>query len=311
MNTQGQQKSVGMCAAPAPDHSAQVKVEDQLHSSFHMEKPAGDSQQADLLQVMQDVTGRVIANSALHLRKRAAELCLEELKEYKRSKALNILTAPTERPGSDAPPSSSYLISAVPCGHVTDGSSALASKHGPLASNHTATHKVAQCEAAAPKLHQNSTAQKLSQLASVQDADSASIHKQSSMQATAARHRDMNGAELSAAASAVGLLHGMQASTGTGSADTFMMNMPHVIPSRSHAEAAAVQVQPHTEKQQWLSSPNQRGCMTSWPQGQSKPLLGPESWGSVTSTRAASYDQGKIGCAHSFPFSKQPCAVIW
>ena len=29
------------------------------------------------------MTGRVIANSALHLRKRAAKLCLEELKEYK------------------------------------------------------------------------------------------------------------------------------------------------------------------------------------------------------------------------------------
>jgi len=229
-----------------------------------------------------------------------------------RSKALNILTAPTERPGSDAQPSSSsYLISAVPCGHGIDGSSALASKHGPLASNHTATHTVAQCEAAAPRLQPNSTAQKLSQPASVQDADSASVHKQSSMQATAARRRDLNGAELSAAASTVGLLHGMQASAGTGRADTFTMNMPPVSPSRPHADAAAVQMQPYTEKQHWLSAPNQHGCVTSWPQGQSKPLLGPESWGSVTSTRAASYDQGKIGCAHRFPFSKQPCAVIW
>ncbi|KAL0047861.1 hypothetical protein WJX82_001776 [Trebouxia sp. C0006] len=78
-----------------------------MHSSFQAEKPgatARDTQQADLLQVMQDMTGRVIANSALHLRKRAAKLCLEELKEYKRSKALDILTAPTERPGSDAQP---------------------------------------------------------------------------------------------------------------------------------------------------------------------------------------------------------------
>lgn len=294
---------------------------------------------------MQDVTGRVIANSALHLRKRAAKLCLEELKEYKvhqslhsqallpnflqhslctscllqRSKALNILTAPTERSGSDAQPStSSYLRSAVPCGHGIDGSSALASKHCPLASNHTATHTVlqgeaaaAQGEAAAPRLQPNSTAQKLSQPGSVQNAGIAPVHKQPSMQATAARHRDLNGAELSAAASTAAPLHGMQASAGAGRADTFTMNMPAFSPSRSHADAAAVQMQPCTEKQQWLSAPNQRGCVTSWPQGQSKPLLGPDSWGSVTSTHAASYDQGKIGCAHSFPFSKQPCAVIW
>lgn len=54
MNTQGQQTSAGMCAALVPDHSAQVKVEDQIHSSFHVEKPgatARDAQQADLLQV--------------------------------------------------------------------------------------------------------------------------------------------------------------------------------------------------------------------------------------------------------------------
>lgn len=314
MNTQGQQKSAGMCVALVPDHSAPVKVEEQMHSSFHVEKPgatARDTQQADLLQVMQDVTGRVIANSALHLRKRAAKLCLEELKEYKRSKALNILTASTERPGSDAQPSSSsYLISAVPRGHGIDGSSALASKHGLLASNHTATRTVAQGEAAAPTLQPNSAAQKLSQTASVQNAGSAPIHKQSSMQAIAARHRNLNGAELSAAASTGAPLHGMQASAGTGRADTFTMNLPPVSPSMSHVDAA-VQMQPYTEKQQWLSAPNQRGCVTSWPQGQSKPLLGPESWGSVTSTRAANYDQGKIGCAHSFPFSKHPCTVIW
>ncbi len=54
MNTQGQQKSAGMCAALVPDHSAQVKVEEQMHSSFHAEKPgaiARDTEQADLLQV--------------------------------------------------------------------------------------------------------------------------------------------------------------------------------------------------------------------------------------------------------------------
>lgn len=229
-----------------------------------------------------------------------------------RSKALNILIAPTERPGSDAQPSgSSYPISAVPCGHGIDGSSALASKHGSLASNHTATHTVAQSEAAAPRLQPNFTAQKLSQPASVQNAGSGPVHKQPALQATAARHRDLNGAELSAAASTAAPLHGMQASAGAGRADIFTTNMPPVSPSRLHADDAAVQMQPYTEKQQWLSAPSQRGCVTSWPQGQSKPLLGPESWGSVTSTRAASYDQGKIGCAHSFPFSKQPCAVIW
>ncbi len=242
------------------------------------------------------------ANVLLH------SLCTKCL--LQRSKALNILTAPTERPGSDAQPSSSsYLMSAVPCGHGIDGSSALACKHGPLASNHTATHTVAQ--AAAPRLQPNCTAQKLSQPASVQNAGSAPVHKQPSVQANAARHRDLNGAELSAAASKAAPLHGMQASAGAGRADTFTMNMPPVSPSRLHADAAAAQMQPYTEKQQWLSAPNQRGCVTSWPQGQSKPLLGPESWGSVTSTRAASYDQGKIGCTHSFPFSKQPCAVIW
>ena len=243
------------------------------------------------------------ANVLLH------NLCTSCL--LQRSKALNILTAPTERPGSDAQPSSSsYLISAGPCGHGIDGSSALASKHGPLASNHTATHTVVQGEAAAPRLQPNSTAQKLSQPASVQNAGSAPVHKQPSMQATAARHLDLNGAELSAAASTAAPLHGMQASAGAGRADTFTMNMPPVSPSRSHADAA-VQMQPYTGKQQWLSAPNQRGCVASWPQGQSKPLLGPESWGSVTSTHAANYDQGNIGCAHSFPFSKQPCAVIW
>ena len=35
------------------------------------------------VQVMQDVTGRFIANAAAQLRKRAASLCYEELKEYK------------------------------------------------------------------------------------------------------------------------------------------------------------------------------------------------------------------------------------
>ncbi len=244
------------------------------------------------------------ANVLLH------SLCTKCL--LQRSKALNILTAPTERPGSDAQPSSSsYLMSAVPCGHGIDGSSTLASKHGPLASNHTATHRVAQSEAAAPRLQPNLTAQKLSQPASVQNAGSAPVHKQPSVQATATRHRDLDDAELSAAASTAAPLHGMQASAGAGRSDAFTMNMPPVSPSRLHADAAAAQMQPYTDKQQWLSAPNQRGCVTSWPQGQSKPLLVPESWGSVTSTRAASYDQGKIGCAHSFPFSKQPCAVIW
>ncbi|KAA6416407.1 MAG: hypothetical protein FRX49_13620, partial [Trebouxia sp. A1-2] len=201
-----------MCAGLVPDHSAQIKAEDQMHSSFHIEKPGAvasrDTQQADLLQVMQDVTGRVIANSALHLRKRAAKLCLEELKEYKRSKALNILTAPTEQPGSDPQPSSSsYLISAVPCGHGIDGSSALGDKHGPLASNHTATHTAVQGEAIALRLQPNSTAQKLSQPASVQNTGSAPVHKQPSTQATAARHRNLDGAELSAAASTAAPLH--------------------------------------------------------------------------------------------------------
>ena len=229
-----------------------------------------------------------------------------------RSKALNILTAPTEQPGSDPQPSSSsYLISAVPCGHGIDGSSALGDKHGPLASNHTATHTAVQGEAIALRLQPNSTAQKLSQPASVQNTGSAPVHKQPSTQATAARHRNLDGAELSAAASTAAPLHGMQASAAAGRADTLTMNMPSVSPSRSHADAAAVQMQPYTEKQQRLSAPNQRDCVTSWPQGQSKPLLGPESWGSVTSTRSANYDQGKIGCAHSFPFSTQPCAVIW
>ena len=54
MNMQGQQKSAGMCAALVPDNSAQVKVEEQMHSSFQAEKPgatARDTQQADLLQV--------------------------------------------------------------------------------------------------------------------------------------------------------------------------------------------------------------------------------------------------------------------
>ena len=54
MNMQGQQKSAGMCAALVPNNSAQVKVEEQMHSSFHVEKPgatARDTQQADLLQV--------------------------------------------------------------------------------------------------------------------------------------------------------------------------------------------------------------------------------------------------------------------
>ena len=40
-------------------------------------------QTATSAQVMQDVTGRFIANAAGQLRKRAAMLCLEELKEYK------------------------------------------------------------------------------------------------------------------------------------------------------------------------------------------------------------------------------------
>jgi len=54
MNMQGQQNSAGMCAALVPDSSAQVKSEEQMHSSFHAEKPgstARDTQQADLLQV--------------------------------------------------------------------------------------------------------------------------------------------------------------------------------------------------------------------------------------------------------------------
>lgn len=54
MNMQGQQKSAGMCAALVSDNSAQVKVEEQMHSSFQAEKPgatARDTQQADLLQV--------------------------------------------------------------------------------------------------------------------------------------------------------------------------------------------------------------------------------------------------------------------
>lgn len=36
-----------------------------------------------LVQVMQDVNGRFIANIAKQLRKRAVSLCVEELKEYK------------------------------------------------------------------------------------------------------------------------------------------------------------------------------------------------------------------------------------
>lgn len=43
-----------------------------------------------LVQVMQDVNGRFIANIAKQLRKRAVSLCVEELKEYK------VLMQPTD-----------------------------------------------------------------------------------------------------------------------------------------------------------------------------------------------------------------------
>ena len=61
-----------------------------------------------------------------------------------------------------------------------------------------------------------------------------------------------------------------------------------------------------TDKQQWSRSPKQQGSVPSWPQDGSQQRA--HHW---EHTSPQNFAQGKLTCTSSFPFSKQPCAVMW
>ena len=233
-----------------------------------------------------------------------------------RSKALNVLNAPESRTVPHTRPSSaSYLVPAVPDGR--DGSSSLkASDHDPCSSNRLATAAAEQDGPAGLNAPPKAVAPpKPTQTALGQGADGASAEAQSCMQPAPARHAATGGVELSAAMPA-SLSHDENTSAGPSRAHTSelagisSMNLPPASPSTSHKGTTAPQIQHCAERQHRFPAPTQHGIMTAWPQS-SLQLKAPERWSPITSAHAVDCDQGKIGCAHSFAFSKQPCAVMW
>ena len=228
-----------------------------------------------------------------------------------RSKALNVLNAPVSKTVSHSRPSSaSYLIPAVTDDH--NGSSLVhPSEQDPCNSNRLTTKAAEQNGSADLDAHPKAIAQTtLAQTASDQTADGASER-----QPAPARHAETAGIKLSAAMPTASL-DDEQRSAGPSRAHTSQlagipsMDLPPASPSTSHKGTVAPQIQPCAERQQRLPAPLQHGFMTAWPQNNLS-LKAPEHWSPMTSAHAVNRDQGKIGCAHSFPFSKQPCAVMW
>ena len=64
---------------------------------------------------------------------------------------------------------------------------------------------------------------------------------------------------------------------------------------------------PHPDRHQWLHLPTQQGSVTSWPQNGSQLM---HKW-DHGSSGSQDFAQAKLAFTPAFPFSKQPCAVIW
>ncbi len=295
------------------------------------------------------MTGRFIANAAMQLRKRAASLCYEELKEYKvsslpsttsvllqhctlpcnqswivllqRSKILNVLKAPAEAPAPGSRPSSaSYLIPAVPNHHNVPHSSEPFSKNG-QSNSKPAPQNVGQQQDAAPGSQPGDNTQMPPHHTPDpgQDTSCASAPPQASTQALPASVLDLRCNEVSVAASVAGTSSNAQEaarmSTDTEAmhclGDPAAKDLPRSSPPASNDKPHTLRMQPGADKQPWLPFSNQQKFMSSWSQGASQPLQASEHWAHDSSPAALNYSQAKLGCAHNFPFSKQPCAVMW
>lgn len=298
---------------------------------------------------MQDVTGRFIANAAKQLRKRAASLCLEELKEYKvspcivrvspyapcydccwcqsmlhmlqRSKVLNILQAPVQTQGSGSRPSSaSYLIPAVPVGLDMAARSDCKSDHAQPPSSQSIPVMGDHHELGAPASQVEGNLEMQPQLASAahQNGTDASAQIQASLQALPSKQMDMGSTSLLTAPTQVSASHmqlGARTSRATASIHslpaTSAMDFPSCNPSASDLKRCDSE-QTHSDagKQQWLPVSN-HAFMTSWSRGTAQPVQTSERWTHGPSQPALHYSPATLGCAHSFPFGKQPCPVLW
>ena len=93
------------------------------------------------------------------------------------------------------------------------------------------------------------------------------------------------------------------------------MPVPAAMPatdtsSHGHASRAA-KLSDHMlrscpDRQQWSCSPKHQGSVPPWPQDGSQRRV--HHWEHASSQNFA---QAKLTCTPSFPFSKQPCAVMW
>lgn len=265
-------------------------------------KAAVTPEQADLLQVMQDVTGRFITNSILQLKRRAATLCLQELQEYKRSKVLNVLGMPTKHCQEPSQViSASYL---VPSDTHEQASKMVVTTTEALP---TPLQHTAQVSDPRPQQPVTSSTPAFSQTLhteSVSEPNKDTRHNTvatGTEAATSAAEITRNPA-LAAKATTMHVTDDKAAAAGSDAACKQSAPMLSAPLQATHVATSAT-------KQQWMPAPNPTP-LPAWPQGPAQHAAGPaQPW--AASPAGFGMAQPSMGFNPALSFGKQPCAVMW
>lgn len=290
---------------------------------------------------MQDVTGRFILNAAAQLRKRAASLCIAELSEYKvcvqqsianstagcvlsrpdcwwlqRSKKLNILTNTKESEAAESRPSSaSYLIPAVPNDGHAACSSEPSSSQLPCGQCHSIPHSGMQAPAAQSRPEPGCAASLQLQSASCsQSKGGIQTHTVDQFNGGLLGRQSVLPREVMPA-DPPRTLHGSMikqtaSEPTTGSNGSPATGLPCLrVPAAPPAKTDSSTARPHTDRHQWLHLSTQQGSAPSWSQNGSQLT---HKWDNHDGPSGSQgFAQAKLAFTPAFPFSKQPCAVMW
>lgn len=282
-----------------------------------------DPQQTELLHAMQNVTGRFIRNAVTQLRKRAAGLCIEELKEYKRAKTLSILEAPRQTQASHSrPASTSYLVPTVSQSHTIVDASQLSLPDLQHTAQDSPPTDAAQAQLALSKNELSRDASTQQQMSGSSLHVSHGIPASTSAQAPAllGSHMLDHGRSVLDAQDALTCLSNRANPSGVKS-NQQLFDAASAAPSGDvelqcssasiSLDGSASDSQPSAGKQEVQLPSKQTAYSNSWCQSASQPLASGNGWLHVPSQPVTHFSPTKLACMPSFSFSKQPCPVMW
>ena len=225
-----------------------------------------------------------------------------------RSKKLNILTAAKEVEATGSrPPSASYLIPALPHSDHAACSSERVHRHDFSGRHTSATEQGEQASAAQAKSHPDPEASVPPQAASLPPlANALQVQPHTSDQPASSKQPERLQTGYGSASAA----NGLQGSSAEQKAGEPMPPPPAAPstnvslhrPAMDPAKPNTCPVKSCTDKQQWSHISKQQG---QWSQNRSQQA---DQWEPAPSQ---TFMQAKLACNPSFPFGKQPCAVMW